>query len=368
MVRTGGLISSAGRHMAGLGGEETVAAPGPRHGRRRADRLPEWPPDNELPTPVDLGPLVWRSGDVGVTVTGFMAYSTGVAFTVVALSKGVSLRIDDDFEDAQPAPAGLDLGAGSLKFGARRVPVSLHSWSRGANRHQIEAWAPFPPDGDLVFYLEWPAEGIEYSEFRVPRDAAATAVVLWPPDLLVELRRQHEELTPSFLIHVEPWAAGTDLLRLRVAQNGPPGIDRLDSLALCISNDDSYWPDERNVAANGHNYEEVRNQVWAPYRFKPGTGPGQARADRHGREVTYQQPLRAGQELAFQLEPTRPGSWFGRPPEEWQRQRGNAIRFVIISAHHEHGSWHLAGKITVAPAAAQSAIVSRAGMRRRSSW
>jgi hypothetical protein len=62
-------------------------------------------------------------------------------------------------------------------------------------------------------------------------------------------------------------------MRLRVAQNGPPSIDHLDSLVLSICNDDSYWPDERNVAANGHNNEDVTNQVWAPYRFTPGTRP-----------------------------------------------------------------------------------------------
>jgi sorbitol-specific phosphotransferase system component IIC len=41
---------------------------------------------------LDAGPFVWRSADVGVTATGFIVYSTGVAFTVVALSKGVFLR------------------------------------------------------------------------------------------------------------------------------------------------------------------------------------------------------------------------------------------------------------------------------------
>jgi len=133
------------------------------------------------------------------------------------------------------------------------------------------------------------------------------------------------------------------LIRLRVAQNGPPGIDHLDSLVLEICNDDSYWPDERNVAANGRNYDEVRTQVWAPYRFTPGTGPGQARADRHGRKVAYKDLLPVGQELAFQLEPTRPGSWIGMRPEEWQRQRGNAIRLAITAAHRDHGTWRLAG-------------------------
>ena len=58
----------------------------------KADRLPEFPPDNELPTSLDVGPFIWRSTDVGITATGFLVYSTGVAFTLVALSKGVSLR------------------------------------------------------------------------------------------------------------------------------------------------------------------------------------------------------------------------------------------------------------------------------------
>jgi hypothetical protein len=111
----------------------------------------------------------------------------------------------------------------------------------GENRLKTEAWAPFPADGDLV-YVEWPAKGIEHAEFRVPRSAAAQAVVLWPPELLVERRRRHDELTPSFLVHVEPWAEGTDLMRLRVAQNGPLSIDHLDSLVLRICNDDYYWP------------------------------------------------------------------------------------------------------------------------------
>ena len=48
--------------------------------------------------------------------------------------------------------------------------------------------------------------------------------------------------------------------------------------------------------------------MWAPYRFTPGTGPGEARADRHGREIAYQAPLPAGEELAFQLERTRPAA------------------------------------------------------------
>jgi hypothetical protein len=148
-------------------------------------------------------------------------------------------------------------------------------------------------------------------------------------------------------------------MRLRVAQDGPPGLDHLDSLTLYIANDDSYWPDERNVTAKGHNHAEVENQVWAPYRFTPGTGPGAACADRHGREIACEAPLAAGDELSFQLEPTRPGSWAGMPPEEWQRQRGNKLRLGITAVHHDHRPWHLLAEVKIAAGRTWAASVSR---------
>jgi hypothetical protein len=126
-----------------------------------------------------------------------MVYSTGVAFTVVVLGQGASLRDQDSLEEAPVEPSRVDLGAGSLKFGARDVPLTFHSWGGGENRLKIEAWAPFLPDGDLVFYVDRRADGIEHSEFRVPRSAAAGAVVLWPPELLTERRRMHDQVTPE---------------------------------------------------------------------------------------------------------------------------------------------------------------------------
>jgi hypothetical protein len=43
--------------------------------------------------------------------------------------------------------------------------------------------------------------------------------------------------------------------------------------------------------------------------FIAGTGPNQARADGTGRVTEYDQALSVGEELPFQLEQTRPGSW-----------------------------------------------------------
>jgi hypothetical protein len=330
---------------------------------------PEFPPDNELPTSLDGGSFTWRGADVGITATGFQVYSTGVFFTLIALSRGTSLQKEDPLDswagerEAYGEPD--ERPAGSLRLGARDARMISHNAGLVQHRLHVDSWTPFPPDGDLVFYLEWLAEGIGYSEFCVPRSAAAKAVVLWPADFLADRARRHRGLTPSFLVHVEPWAEGSDLMRLRLVQQGPSSIDHLDSLTLHIYNDDSYWPDERNVVANGHNYDDVRNQVWAPYRFTPGSGPGEARADVNGREVAYEALLPAGEELAFQLEPTRPGTWTGSmTQEEWQRQRGNVIRLGITPAHAEHGTWHgLLAEIKVIPGKARSTFLGHSGSR-----
>ena len=350
------MVSSAA--LAGRGGDEVDMA-GSNSRRRGADRLPESPPDNELPGSLDLGPLLWRGADVGIAVAGFRVYSTGVAFTLVALSKGVSLRSGDDWSEDRHNPfSGIP---GSLTFSSRPVPVMYDGWRRSEHQLQADIWTPFPPAEDLIFSVEWPGEGIEHAEFRVPRSAAAKATPLWGPGLLAEMRARHDELTPVFRVQVEPWAAGSDLMRLRVAQDGPPGLDGLESLTLHISNDDSYWPDERNITAKGHNYRRGQKPGLGaePYRFTPGAGPGQARADRHGREITYDAPLTAGDELSFQLEPTRPGSWTGMPPEQWQRQRGSRLRLGITAVHHNHGPWHLLAEVQITAGRTWAGSVSR---------
>jgi hypothetical protein len=154
----------------------------------RTDRVPEFPPDNELPASLDGGPFIWRGADVGVTATGFRIYSTGVFFTLIALSKGTSLQKEDPLDswagegEAHGEPD--ERSAGSLRLGARGARMASHGASRMQQRLHVDSWTSFPPDGDLVFYLEWPAEGIEYSEFRVPRSAATKVVALWPPEPL----------------------------------------------------------------------------------------------------------------------------------------------------------------------------------------
>jgi hypothetical protein len=150
----------------------------------RAHRLPDFPPDNELPAALDRGPFTWRGADVGVTATAFQVYSTGVCFTLIALSKGPSLHKEDPLDSrvrqSEPYCEADERPAGALRLGARNARMISHGTGSRDRRIQVDCWTPFPPDGDLVFYLEWPAEGIAYSEFRVPRSTATRAVTLWP--------------------------------------------------------------------------------------------------------------------------------------------------------------------------------------------
>ena len=136
---------------------------------------------------MDVGPFVWRSADVGITATSFLAYSTGVLSGLIALSKGAALSHEDPLRqfarDREHVGLSNEPPAGALRLGAHGVSVVSHRTSRNESRLSIEAWTPFLPDGDLVFYLEWPAGDIEYSEFRIPRSAAAKVIVLWPPQL-----------------------------------------------------------------------------------------------------------------------------------------------------------------------------------------
>jgi hypothetical protein len=147
---------------------------------------------------------------------------------------------------------------------------------------------------------------------------------------------------------VEPWGAGTDVMNLGVMLLGPPGLDHLDMATLRIR-DDHFRRGEGTLLAAGPTREQIKDHIWGPYMVTPGTGPDEARADRTGRVTVYEAALPVGEELPFQLEPTRPGSWMtGMSQEDWQRQRGTVIRLAIDATHVQHGTWTLPCEVDVA--------------------
>lgn len=172
------------------------------------------------------------------------------------------------------------------------------------------------------------------------RQANATAFKL----SVIESQRRHSELCPRLRVIAEPWNSGnTDVLRLRVALIGPSGLDQLDKLTVTVRDDHLRWGDgPHQQFAGGLTQEEVKAHIWGPYRFTPGVGPDEARADQTGRTVVYKDELPIGEELPYSLEYTRPGHWMtGMSQPDWLRQRGPIVRLAFTAEHNEHGTWYL---------------------------
>src|SRR2546430_16121240 len=78
---------------------------------------------------------------------------------------------------------------------------------------------------------------------------------------------------PRFRITCEPSNPGSPALRLGVFLSGPPELERLDALAVAIR-DDHPWRGQGTPLVGGPTSEQAAAQIWGPYRFIPGTGPG----------------------------------------------------------------------------------------------
>ena len=192
-------------------------------------------------------------------------------------------------------------------------------------------------------------------------NAAATTLAT------IESDRRHSELCPRFRVTCEPWGPGQPMRRLRVMLLGPPSLGRLDGLTVSIR-DDHFLRADGSLSAGGPTRDEIRRQIWGPWRFTPGTGPGQvARADQTGRETPYDAVLPVGEELVFQLERTMPPPWVtGTTPDQWQRERGTMIRLGFDARHTEFGSWTLPCEIDLGSGEADISavvIVGSAGPR-----
>jgi hypothetical protein len=164
----------------------------------------------------------------------------------------------------------------------------------------------------------------------------------------LELDRRHAELTPQLRIRCRPANPGSDRLKMTVALEGPLELRGLDRLTVTIR-DDRPGRSQQTRIAGGPAPEQVAAQIWGPFRFVPGTGPGAgpdgtSGADSAGR-TTPTAGLPVGEELPFFLEPTQPPSWAKQTFEEWQRECGTVLRLTLEC--HKDGSegWTMVGEI-----------------------
>ena len=116
--------------------------------------------------------------------------------------------------------------------------------------------------------------------------------------------------------------------------------------------DDHPWRTQGSPRAGGPTAEQVAEQIWGPFRFRPGTGPGADSvrgipgADPTGR-ITPTGGMPVGEELTFLLEPTQPPPWSQRTTEDWQRERGTVVRLRLECHRDGWDPWTLTCAVDV---------------------
>jgi hypothetical protein len=158
----------------------------------------------------------------------------------------------------------------------------------------------------------------------------------------IESERRKAEQTPLFRLRCQPLPPGHNAeLLLRVQFSGPTSLGRIDGVTVTIRDDHSRRG-EGALLTGGPTREQVKERIWGPYRFLPGTGPDEARADPTRRVTVYDAELPVGEELRFLLERTRPPLWAtSMTQESWSKQRGPVIRLLLEPWRNEYEKWRL---------------------------
>jgi hypothetical protein len=174
-------------------------------------------------------------------------------------------------------------------------------------------------------------------------DAATTATN-------IEKERRHAEMRPRFRVTCEAPSPGIEQRRLRVKLAGPGELETLDELTVTIR-DGSHFR-LKPAPPPGQSSDSVRDQVWGPLHFVPGTGPGVTTragavgADQAGRTTTST-GMPVGEEHVFAVEETPPppgGSW---NRDQWHAEVGATLRLRIESHKRDWDPWIAVGELDI---------------------
>jgi hypothetical protein len=181
-------------------------------------------PENELPVALPMNRLLSRTPDLAVALLRLQAYTTGVAFELVARARGLDdpaadNRLGDIFWGRSGNTRFL-LGvqfadgrrASSLPFPGRSGEIVFHQGggSGGETAVDQEWWlSPLPPEGPLLVVARCPEIGLEETVVELDgtaiRRAGESATVLWPYEPPVD--RSHEPPPPPD-VPADSWFAG----------------------------------------------------------------------------------------------------------------------------------------------------------------
>lgn len=172
----------------------------------------------------------------------------------------------------------------------------------------------------------------------------------------IEAARRWQELMPTFDLRLAPVSPGATFVHLDLELLQPVALQQLESLTVRIR-DDRPGRDQLGMSSLGSEEvkEQIRRQVWGPFRFTPHVGPDPVhRADADGREVVVEAPLEVGERLRFQLEPTQPPSWMhytgleaSAVEQSWREMVGTRIRLSITAHATNLAPWVLPLEIAV---------------------
>jgi hypothetical protein len=152
----------------------------------------------------------------------------------------------------------------------------------------------------------------------------------------LERQRRHDEMTPRFRFTYEH--QGGDTVRLKLALAGPVGLSRLDSVVLTIRDD---LVDRGQVTAGGPTAEEIRDQLWGPYRLRPGVSG----ADETGRAASPA-PVNRGEALYYVLEPSFPPPW-NPDTAMWQREYDSKPLRLTVTCTQDGDMWELPEEVII---------------------
>ncbi len=183
--------------------DDAFREPEPRRMKWRGDA------DDTIGVPLPLTALFVRTDEVAVIASGFFAYPSGFAFSLVTISR----------LSPSPAPLGMHphpgavrrggVPGGEFRFGigfsdgttafsmrhrlgpdGEPAPRTLHprGGGGGGRAYRQSFWcAPLPPSGSMAFVCEWPDFAIPETSVDVDAtaiiEAASRAVPLWPEDV-----------------------------------------------------------------------------------------------------------------------------------------------------------------------------------------
>ncbi len=191
-------------------------------------------------------------------------------------------------------------------------------------------WAAILGTAAAVFSAA--AAGLSWLTARKANETSRTLAAL-------EHDRWHSELTPDLRLTFLPRQGQPIIL---VALRGPVALDRLDSVAARVLNDDDGLDRAGHSGLGGSvSHADLLAQIWGPYRMRPTPG------DEHGRSA---EPFLLDRTNTHRLplEPTRPPYWSSnQDPQHWQEQwQDKPIRLSFECRRNGHRPWTVIREIT----------------------